>query len=105
MNAKFKKDALHGEWVHSCEEDTDDEIVFRPASYDFPLRRQPRDVYEFQPDGKFVKGTATAADSIKQADGEWELAGDDEIAFRTESEPNRKLQIASVEDDKLVLKK
>ncbi|HEX8263836.1 MAG TPA: hypothetical protein VF596_00325 [Pyrinomonadaceae bacterium] len=105
MSTKFNKEALCGEWVHSSEEDTDDEIVFRPSSYDFPLRRQPRDVYELQPDGKFVKGTATAADSVKQAQGEWELAEENEIAFRTESEPDRKLQIASVEDDKLVLKK
>lgn len=105
MNNKIKKDDLHGEWVHSVEEDTGDESVFRPASYDFPLTRRPRESFELKPDGKLVKGEGTASDSVREAEGKWKLEDDDKIAFNTESEPNQTRQIKSVEEGKLVLKK
>lgn len=106
MNKKIKKDDLHGEWVHSVEEDSADEAVFRQSSYDFPLTRQPRESFELKPDGKLVKGEGTAADSVSEEKGEWKLEGGDKIAFNTESaEPNETRQIKSIEDGKLVLKK
>lgn len=106
MNKKIKKDDLHGEWVHSVEEDSDDEAVFRQSSYDFPLTRQPRESFVLKPDGKLVKGEGTASDSVREAEGRWELEDGDKIAFNTESEvPNETRQINSIEGGKLVLKK
>ena len=105
MNAKINKENLHGEWVHSSEEDTADETVFRPADYDFPLTRRPRQSLELKPDGKLVKGIATAADSIAEAEGNWELADNNKIALNTESEPPQTMEIASINKDKLVIKK
>ena len=105
MNAKINKENLHGEWVHSTEEDTPNETVFRPADYDFPLTRRPRESFDLKPDGKLVKGIATPSDSITEAQGNWELAGNNKIAFNTESEPKQTLEIASIDKDKLVIKK
>ncbi len=105
MNAKINKEDLHGEWVHSSEEDTPDETVFRPADYDFPLTRRPRETIELKADGKLVKGVATASDSVEEAQGNWELADNNKIAFNTESEPHQTLEIALINKDKLVIKK
>ena len=45
---------LQGRWVHSHEEDTDDEIVYRSAAsgYDFP-RSRGREALELHPDGSY----------------------------------------------------
>ena len=45
---------LQGRWVHSHEEDTDDEIVYRAESsgYDFP-RSRGREALELHPDGSY----------------------------------------------------
>jgi len=37
-------------WVHSHEEDSDEEMVFRPAAYEFPPSRGRRS-FELKPDG------------------------------------------------------
>ena len=39
MDKKDMNEVLQQEWVHSREEDTPTEMVFRPASYDFPPAR------------------------------------------------------------------
>lgn len=107
MNAKIDKEDLHNEWVHSREEDTDNEQVYRPASYDFPLVRGPRESFQLKPDGSLVKGEATASDSVSKTQGKWKLK-DDEIAFYNDAEAKesvRSMQIAAVDKDKLVLKK
>ena len=45
---------LQGRWVHSHEEDTDDEIVYRAeaSGYDFP-RSRGREALELNPDGSY----------------------------------------------------
>ncbi len=104
MNKKINKEVLQGEWIHSYEEDDGDEAVFRPSSYDFPLTRRPRESFELKAGGKLVKGEATASDSVREAQGKWELE-DDKVIFHNESGLNQTKQIASCEEDKLVLKK
>jgi hypothetical protein len=44
---------LHRRWLHSREEDTGDEMVFRPESYDFPPARG-RTGFELSPDGSVL---------------------------------------------------
>ena len=46
-------------WVHSHEEDTETEMVFRPASHPFPRSRGRRS-FELRPDGTFVEGPSGA---------------------------------------------
>ncbi|MCY7350991.1 MAG: hypothetical protein LH606_10020 [Cytophagaceae bacterium] len=104
MAGKFDKTALCREWVHSGEEDTENETVFRPADYDFPLSRRPRESFQLKQDGKLVKGEGSASDGVQETQGTWKLKND-EIAFHLESEPKQIRQIASVGENKLVLKK
>lgn len=104
MNKKIDKKTLQGEWIHSYEEDEGDETVFRPASYDFPLTRRPRESFELKAGGELVKNQATASDGTIAAQGKWELE-DDKVIFQSESGKDQTKQIALCKADKLVLKK
>ena len=46
-------DPLLQHWIHSHEEDTDTEMVFRPASFNFPPARG-RKGFELSPDGTLI---------------------------------------------------
>jgi len=93
--------------MHSSEEDTENEMVLRPADYDFPLTRRPRESLQLRPDGTLIKGSASPSDSVQEHKGTWRLEDDDELALYTsgEARPSQKLKIASIHDDRLVLKK
>jgi len=104
MAEKINEDLLSGEWIHSSEEDTDDETVFRPSSYDFPLKRGPRETFQLDKDGTLKKGLPTASDSLDVSDGSWKLENE-KIAFYSNARLIQKQSIVSVDKDKLVLKK
>jgi hypothetical protein len=53
MANQIDRKALAQKWVHSHEEDTDDEMVFRPASYAFP-RSRGRNSFELEAGGQLV---------------------------------------------------
>ncbi|MBI3301430.1 MAG: hypothetical protein HYZ72_05035 [Deltaproteobacteria bacterium] len=55
MRAKVTKSVLHQHGVHSHEEDTDAEMVFRPATFNVP-RSRGRTSFELKPDGSLVEG-------------------------------------------------
>lgn len=104
--SKIKEDVLQGDWIHSMEEDTDDEIVFRPADYDFPLSRRPRQSMSLKPDGNLVQGDAAESDNLDETPGTWKLDDDRlQIQYDSDEKPNQTLKIASIDDGKLVLKK
>ena len=67
--------ALEGHWVHSHEEDTDAEMVFRPASQEFP-RSRGRESLELRPDGSYVRRAPGPVDVPAETTGRWRLAGD-----------------------------
>src|ERR1041384_5695638 len=50
-NNKTSVDVAPQHWVHSHEEDTDTEMVLRPAGYKFPPSRG-RSSFELKPDGR-----------------------------------------------------
>ena len=66
---------LQGRWVHSHEEDTEDEIVFRAESsgYDFP-RSRGREALELNPDGSYG-GDGAGADRQARGDRRGEVGG------------------------------
>jgi hypothetical protein len=74
---ELRAEDLEGRWVHSHEEDTDDERVFRPASYTFPPARRGREAIELRPDGTYVESAPGPADRPEEAgSGSWKLEGD-----------------------------
>lgn len=106
MSNQINQDALSQHWVHSHEEDTNTEIVFRPATYNFPRSRGRRS-FELKPDGILVEGGMAPDDRRQETQGRWELQDGDTLALYTQSasEPSRVMHIASVSKDRLVIKK
>ena len=100
------KDALSQRWMHSREEDTDTEMVFRPSDYNFP-RSRGRTGFELRKNGKLVEIGIAPTDAQQEAEGRWRLEGDNKLAFHrgSASEPSRVLQVISADKDRLVVKK
>jgi hypothetical protein len=103
--SKDESVALQQRWVHSHEEDTQEEMVFRPSSYNFP-RSRGRKSFTLNADGSLLEIGIAPTDARQQSTGTWKLDGD-ELAFYTKSAnaPSRVLKIASVDEHRLVVKK
>ena len=95
---------LRRRWVHSHEEDTDREMVFRPAAFEFPPSRGRRS-FELKPDGALLEGRIGPTDRPLETQGTWELQGDRLVFQRGPLEAPRVMRIASVEDDRLTIEK
>lgn len=98
---------LQQSWIHSHEEDTDTETVYRPADYDFPLSRG-RAGFELKPDNKLAEITIAATDGTAEDAGSWHLkddADDLKIQLNPDNSATRDLQIKSVSKNRLVVKK
>ena len=106
MGDEDKRKLLLGHWVHSHEEDSETDQVFRPADYAFPPSRG-RTGFQLNPDGSLVKIGPGPTDSPQAQRGQWELTAEDSLVLRVEStsEASQSKQIRSLEKDKLVLKK
>jgi len=105
MDEGIAAEVLHQHWVNSREEDTDTEMVFRPASYDFP-RSRGRASFELQAGGGLVQGGIGPTDRPTESPGTWRLEGD-KLAFYVgdESEPSRVIAVVSAEKDRLVIRR
>ena len=51
--SKLNLEHLPKKWVHSKEEDTETEMVYRPSTYSFPPVRGGRVSLDIKPDGTF----------------------------------------------------
>ena len=94
-------DPILRHWIHSHEEDTDTEIVFRPASFNFPPARGRRG-FELSPDGTLIDYGIGPTDRRQQTKGKWKRTGDD---LTLDAGARRVLKIVSVSNDRLVAKK
>ena len=106
MKRRFAADVLQQHWVHSHEEDTDTEMVFRPNTFKFPPSRG-RKSFELKSDGSLVEMGIGPTDRPQESQGAWKLEDADNLVFYFDSPstPKRVLRIASVEKDRLVIKK
>jgi hypothetical protein len=103
---KASRDLLQRRWVHAHEEDTESEMVFRPAEYELPPSRG-RVAFELRPDGSFVEAGLGAADVPEEATGTWDLEDDERIVLSQGASQGvpRQMRIASAEQDRLVIEK
>jgi hypothetical protein len=90
--------------VRSHEDDTDDELVFRPASYDFPPARG-RTSIELRPDGTYVESSPGPVDVPEEHAGRWSLEGDRLVLEAEGNRPSRTWEIAAAGDESLALKR
>ena len=105
MSKKTLPDLLHRHWIHSHEEDTATEMVFRPATFNFP-RSRGRKGFELKPDGTLVDVGIGPTDRPAQTPGTWRIEEDKVACYReAESTPIRVMQIVSVDANRLVIKK
>jgi hypothetical protein len=106
MPEDVKPEIICKRWIHSREEDTSTEMVFRPASFNFPLSRG-RMGFELRADRSLVEIGSGAADRPQETPGRWDLREGNEVLFYplSSSEPSRAMQILSADADRLVIKK
>lgn len=100
----MKSQDLIGHWVHSHEEDSAGEMIFRPASFSFP-RSRGRDSFELQADALIEHGPGPG-DAATETRGTWSLSADGKLSFfrGPGKKASRVLNIASVEPDRLVVR-
>ena len=93
-------------WLHSYEENTVDEMVFRPASFNFPPARG-RTGFELRPDQSLIEIGIGPTDRVEENPGKWKLERGNQLLFYSQSsrDPTQVMQIVSVDEDRLVIKK
>ena len=98
------QDRVVGSWVHVHEEDTGDEMVFRPADSSLPPARG-RMGLELREDGTFAEAGLGARDIPEEAVGSWVLEGQTITLSEgaTQGVP-REMEVVSAEKDRLVVR-
>jgi hypothetical protein len=89
--------------VHSHEEDTDGEMVFRPSRWSFPPSRG-RISFELRSDGTYVETSPGEVDAPKTSSGTWSLEGDRLILAPHGDGSGHAWHVTSVSGDRLVVK-
>jgi hypothetical protein len=104
--ANLDKEALHRTWMHSREEDTDTEMVFRPEDYNFP-RSRGRTGFALRPNGVLSEIGIAPTDAQQTTAGKWQLEDDNKLVFYQGSEtvPSKVMQVVQADKDRLVVKK
>ena len=101
----MKSDQVSGRWVHVHEEDTEDEMVFRPAGTDLPPARG-RMAFELRPDGTFAETGLGAADVPEEATGSWAVEGDTiTLSEGAAQGVPREMEVVTADADRLVIHK
>jgi hypothetical protein len=100
------RDLLHGRWLHAYEEDTEDEMVYRPADSGLPPARG-RAGLELRPDGTFSELGPGPDDRPTETPGRWELQDDDTLVVETGAEGGgrRDLRITAADGGAIVVRK
>jgi hypothetical protein len=94
---------LEGRWVHAHEDDTESELVYRPASFSLPPSRG-RSALEMRADGSYVESSPGPTDRPEQTTGTWMLDGN-RLILRPADGSARVLTIATAEPDRLVVQR
>ena len=94
-----------GRWVHAHEEDTQAEMVFRPAGTDLPPSRG-RMGFELRADGTFAETGLGATDVPAEATGTWAIEGGTiTLSDGAAQGVPREMQVVSAEADRLVIRR
>ena len=104
--AGIESQVLRNRWLHSYEEDTAGQIVYRPASFKFPPARG-RDGFELRADQSMIELRIGPTDRIEEIPGKWALETGGRLLFYEESSsnPTHTMQIILADQDRLVIEK
>ncbi len=100
----YGKDVLVGSWTHSHEEDSGEEMVFRPASHAFPPSRG-RLSLELCADDTYAESSPGPVDVPEESQGHWALEGDRLVLEGKGERPGHAWQIVAAEADRLAVRK
>src|SRR5437016_4806545 len=101
MNTQAIAELLQKRWLHSHEEDTPTETVYRPADYPFPPARG-RSGFELKPNHQLIEVGIAPTDGSREVAGSWNLQDGETLILTLSpvaSNP-RMLQILSVDKDR-----
>lgn len=102
---RLNVDALCQRWIHSAEEDTEEEMVYRSAGFSFPPRRG-RAGFELFPDKSYRRAAIGPTDVSAVDEGTWELEDGDVSRIRIECGGVRDiLTVTSVDYNRLAISK
>ena len=96
--------AIQGHWVHSHEEDTASETVFRPSTHAFPPSRG-RDEYDLQAGGVLSTTRPGPADRRRTDPGSWQFEDGNILVLQLPNGVSKKLLILSVDSERLIVSK
>jgi hypothetical protein len=102
--AELHADAVVGQWVHSHEEDTSEEMVYRPSSYGFPPSRG-RTSLDLRPDGTYVESSPGPVDVPVESEGTWSVEGGRLFLEGAADRPGQAWEVAAAERDRLTLRR
>src|SRR5437016_4227940 len=105
MAGKIDPKTLEQEWVHSHEEDSPGQMVFRPKSYSFPPSRG-RKSFRLSSDGSLGTSGIGPDDRSIKGQGRWRIDASDKLTLQpaTGGAAKSVMQILHVDPDKLVVK-
>ncbi|MGZ5403726.1 MAG: hypothetical protein ACXWDL_03680 [Nocardioides sp.] len=96
---------MSGRWVHAREEDTEDEMVFRPAGTDLPPSRG-RVGFELRADGTYAETGLGATDVPEEATGRWAMVGDTiTLTGGAAQGVPREMEVVTADEERLVIQK
>ncbi len=103
---KKHREPLLQRWLHSHEEDTKTEKVYRPASFSFPPSRG-RTGFELKRDHSCTRIGIAARDGASEEPGTWEIKedGEKQIALTFPSGNWLILRVVAIDADRLVVRK
>ena len=105
MAKDVSPELLQKRWLHSHEEDSDTEMVFRPASFKFPPSRG-RAGFDLKGNQSYIDIGIAPADGPLESSGTWKLQDGQLQLFKPSSQtPARTFQIVSVDKNRLVVRK
>jgi hypothetical protein len=98
---------LIGTWLHSREEDTPTQSVYRPVNFDFPPARVSRPGYELKADGSCTLLGGSAHDGWSRERCTWELRPGDpaEITLTLPTGRREVLRVLSADQQRLLIQK
>ena len=103
MNSPRKE--ILGRWLHSHEEDSAAEMVFRPSTFAFPPSRG-RVGFELKDNGSYVDRGIGPGDGLLEAEGEWSMENG-LLTLDCDIYPGgrRDMRVISCDTDRLVIEK
>jgi hypothetical protein len=95
---------LLGHWVHSHEEDSGNQMVFRPSTYAFP-RSRGRQAFKLEPGGSLQTVRPGPTDKRVSGSGTWSVDPDGTLVLQPTGEGELRFSIVSVDSEKLVVRR